>query len=124
LKAVGLDEALLQRAVNEGFSGGEKKRNEIWQMLVLEPCLIMLDETDSGLDIDALQQVAQCVNQWRQADRSVLMVTHYQRLLNYIRPDHVHVMVNGRIVASGDQTLALKLEAEGYSRWLEQETVS
>src|SRR3990167_7712751 len=115
---VGLNEAFLQRAVNEGFSGGEKKRNEILQMLLLEPRFVILDETDSGLDIDALQMVAQCVNRHRNAQRSVLVVTHYQRLLDYIVPDVVHVMVNGRILKSGDKSLALELEAKGYG-WLE-----
>jgi Fe-S cluster assembly ATP-binding protein len=120
IKEVNLDEALLQRAVNEGFSGGEKKRNEILQMLVLEPNFIMLDEIDSGLDIDALQMIAHCVNSLRCVDRSMLIVTHYQRLLNYIQPDVVHVMINGKILQSGDKTLALELEARGYG-WLESE---
>jgi Fe-S cluster assembly ATP-binding protein len=120
IKAVGLDETFLYRSVNEGFSGGEKKRNEILQLLILEPSLIILDETDSGLDIDALQLVASCVNSMRRADRSMLVVTHYQRLLDYIEPDVIHVMVNGRIVKSGDKSLALSLEKQGY-RFFEQE---
>jgi Fe-S cluster assembly ATP-binding protein len=120
IKTVGLDETFLQRAVNEGFSGGEKKRNEILQMLVLEPSLAILDETDSGLDIDALQMVAAGVNSLRASDRSMLVITHYQRLLDYIVPDVVHVMVNGQIVKSGDKDLALELEAKGYG-WLEKE---
>jgi Fe-S cluster assembly ATP-binding protein len=106
---------LLKRSVNEGFSGGEKKRNEILQMSVMEPRLAILDETDSGLDIDALQVVARGVNTLRHPDRAVLMVTHYQRLLNYIVPDHVHVLVNGQIVRSGGRDLALELEAKGYA---------
>jgi Fe-S cluster assembly ATP-binding protein len=117
---VGLDQAFLHRAVNEGFSGGEKKRNEVLQMLMLEPEFIMLDETDSGLDIDALQMVARCVNSLRNKDRSILMVTHYQRLLDYIQPDFIHVMANGRILKSGDKTLAHELEAKGYG-WIEEE---
>jgi Fe-S cluster assembly ATP-binding protein len=121
IQSVGLDESFLYRAVNEGFSGGEKKRNEILQMLMLEPSLIILDETDSGLDIDALQMVAACVNSMRNSERSILIVTHYQRLLNYIEPDVIHVMVNGKIVKSGDKSLALTLEKQGY-RLLEQET--
>lgn len=123
IKEVGLDEAFLQRAVNEGFSGGEKKRNEILQMLVLQPHFIILDETDSGLDIDALQSVAACVNSMRDGKRSILVVTHYQRLLDYIQPDVVHVMSRGKIIKSGDKTLALELEAKGYG-WLEQEAAS
>jgi Fe-S cluster assembly ATP-binding protein len=105
----------LNRAVNEGFSGGEKKRNEIFQMAVLEPALAILDETDSGLDIDALRLVADGVNKQRAADRSFLVITHYQRLLDYIVPDRVHVLADGRIVQSGDKDLALKLEDEGYA---------
>lgn len=116
--AVGLDDSFLQRAVNEGFSGGEKKRNEILQMMVLEPRLAILDETDSGLDIDALQVVAQGVNSLRSPERSILVITHYQRLLDFIVPDVVHVMVNGQIIKSGDKTLAHELEAKGYG-WLE-----
>ncbi len=111
---------LLQRSVNEGFSGGEKKRNEIFQMAVLEPKLCVLDETDSGLDIDALQVVANGVNALRSPERSFIVVTHYQRLLNYIVPDFVHILMNGRIVKSGTKDLALELEEKGYG-WLEQE---
>jgi Fe-S cluster assembly ATP-binding protein len=118
IKEVGLNEAFLNRAVNEGFSGGEKKRNEILQMLMLEPRLAILDETDSGLDIDALQMVAKGVNSLRSPDRSILVITHYQRLLDYIVPDVVHVMVNGQIIKSGGKELALELEAKGYG-WLE-----
>ncbi|MCA9299857.1 MAG: Fe-S cluster assembly ATPase SufC [Phycisphaerales bacterium] len=114
-KVVDLDERLLSRALNEGFSGGEKKRNEIFQMAVLEPCMCILDETDSGLDIDALRIVSEGVNSLRDAGRSFLIVTHYQRLLNYIVPDHVHVLVDGRIVRTGDKSLALELEAKGYA---------
>ena len=120
MKEVGLDEAFLHRAVNEGFSGGEKKRNEVLQMLMLEPNFIILDETDSGLDIDALQMVARCVNSLRNQERSILVVTHYQRLLDYIQPDVVHVMANGKILKSGDKTLAHELEAKGYG-WVEGE---
>lgn len=109
-----MDGDFLHRAVNEGFSGGEKKRNEILQMLVLEPKLALLDEIDSGLDIDAMKVVAEGVNSLRNEERSILMVTHYQRLLDYIVPDQVHVLVDGRIVKSGDKTLALALEKEGY----------
>lgn len=118
IKEVGLPDSFLHRALNEGFSGGEKKRNEILQMLVLEPRFIILDETDSGLDIDALQMVARCVNSLRHPDRSFLIVTHYQRLLDYIVPDHVHVMANGKILKSGDKALALELEQKGYG-WIE-----
>lgn len=118
MKTVGLDDAFLHRAVNEGFSGGEKKRNEILQMMMLEPSFIILDETDSGLDIDALQMVAKSVNSMRSPDRSLLVVTHYQRLLDYIQPDVVHVMANGRIQKTGDKNLAHELEAKGYG-WLE-----
>lgn len=117
-KEVGMDEKFLSRAVNEGFSGGEKKRNEILQMLMLEPSLAILDETDSGLDIDALQAVAQGVNSLRHPTRSIIVVTHYQRLLDYIVPDVVHVMVKGQIIKSGGKELALELEAKGYG-WLE-----
>jgi Fe-S cluster assembly ATP-binding protein len=119
MKLVQMDESLLNRPVNEGFSGGEKKRNEIFHMAVLEPRLAVLDETDSGLDIDALRIVADGVNTLRQADRSFLLITHYQRLLNYIVPDHVHVLVDGRIVRSGGKELALELEEKGYA-FLEQ----
>ena len=115
-----LDPSFLQRAVNEGFSGGEKKRNEILQMLVLQPKLAMLDEIDSGLDIDAMKVVASGVNSLRSADRAILLVTHYQRLLNHIEPDRVHVLVDGRIVKSGDKELALELEARGYDWVLEE----
>ncbi|MFZ5698889.1 MAG: Fe-S cluster assembly ATPase SufC [Pseudomonadota bacterium] len=114
---VNLDQAFLKRGVNEGFSGGEKKRNEIMQMLLLEPALGILDETDSGLDIDALQVVAQGVNSLRAADRSFVLVTHYQRLLDHIVPDFVHVLAGGRIVKSGGKALALELEEKGYG-WL------
>jgi Fe-S cluster assembly ATP-binding protein len=118
MKMVQMDEGLLNRPVNEGFSGGEKKRNEIFHMAVLEPRLCILDETDSGLDIDALRIVSEGVNALRGADRSFLVITHYQRLLNYIVPDYVHVLVDGRIVRSGGKELALELEEKGYS-WLE-----
>lgn len=118
MQLVDMDEKFLNRAVNEGFSGGEKKRNEIFQMAVLEPMLAVLDETDSGLDIDALRIVADGVNKLRQQDRAFLIVTHYQRLLEYIVPDYVHVLVDGRIVKSGGKELALELEDKGYS-WLE-----
>ena len=117
-KKVNLDASFLKRGVNEGFSGGEKKRNEIMQMMLLEPSLCILDETDSGLDIDALQTVANGVNAMRDGQRSFIVVTHYQRLLDYIVPDHVHVLAAGRIVRSGGRELALELEAKGYS-WLE-----
>ena len=119
-KIVDLDPAFLKRGVNEGFSGGEKKRNELMQMILLEPRLAILDETDSGLDIDALQVVARGVNAMRSENRAFVMVTHYQRLLDYIEPDHVHVLADGRIVRSGDKSLALELEARGYA-WLEEE---
>lgn len=119
-KTVDLDPAFLKRGVNEGFSGGEKKRNELLQMLLLQPTLGILDETDSGLDIDALQVVARGVNSMRSPDRSFVMVTHYQRLLDFIEPDYVHVLAGGRIVRSGDKSLALELEARGYA-WLEDE---
>ena len=109
-----MDEALLNRAVNAGFSGGEKKRNEIFQMAVLEPKLAVLDETDSGLDIDALKVVSNGVNKLRGEDRAILVITHYQRLLNHIVPDYVHVLAEGRIVRSGDKSLALSLEESGY----------
>ena len=117
-KRVNLDVNFLKRGVNEGFSGGEKKRNEIMQMMLLEPDLCILDETDSGLDIDALQVVADGVNSMRDGKRSFIVVTHYQRLLDYIVPDHVHVLAEGHIVKSGDKSLALELEAKGYG-WLE-----
>jgi Fe-S cluster assembly ATP-binding protein len=114
MKVMQMDESFLSRGVNEGFSGGEKKRNEILQMLVLEPTLAVLDETDSGLDIDALKVVARGVNTLRSADRGVLLITHYQRLLDHIVPDHVHVLARGRIARSGDKSLALELEKRGY----------
>jgi Fe-S cluster assembly ATP-binding protein len=116
---LGMDESLMNRPVNEGFSGGEKKRNEVFQMAVLEPKLAILDETDSGLDIDALKIVAQGVNSLRSPDRSIIVVTHYQRLLNYIVPDFVHVLYNGRIVKSGGKELALELERKGYG-WIDE----
>lgn len=119
-KAASLPAEFLKRGVNEGFSGGEKKRNELVQMMLLEPRLCLLDETDSGLDIDALQVVAQGVNAMRGAQRAFVLVTHYQRLLNYIEPDRVHVLAEGRIVRSGDKDLALHLEDHGYT-WLEGE---
>jgi Fe-S cluster assembly ATP-binding protein len=119
MKFLGIDEDLVNRSVNVGFSGGEKKRNEIFQMAVLEPKLAILDETDSGLDIDALKLVASGVNAMRSAERAILVVTHYQRLLNYIVPDFVHVLANGRIVKSGGKELALELEQKGYA-WLEE----
>ncbi len=119
---VQLDPSLKQRSVNEGFSGGEKKRNEIFQMAMLEPRLAILDETDSGLDIDALRIVADGVNRLRSRDRSFLVITHYQRLLNYIVPDFVHVLVGGRIVKSGGRELALHLEEQGYD-WIREEAV-
>ena len=115
LTVVQMDDKFLKRSVNEGFSGGEKKRNEILQMLLLEPTLAVLDETDSGLDIDALQVVANGVNQLRGKGRSIILITHYQRLLNYIQPDFVHVLANGYIVKSGDKSLAAELEKTGYS---------
>ncbi len=118
LQVLHIGDELLHRAVNEGFSGGEKKRNEIFQMAVLEPRLAILDETDSGLDIDALKTVAEGVNRLRSEDRAIILVTHYQRLLDYIQPDHVHVLAGGRIVTSGGPDLALRLEEEGYA-WLE-----
>jgi len=117
-KVVAIDESLIKRPVNEGFSGGEKKRNEIFQMAVLDPALAILDETDSGLDIDALRIVAAGVNQLRSPERAMVLVTHYQRLLDYIVPDVVHVLLDGRIVRSGGKDLALELEKKGYE-WLE-----
>ena len=119
LEILHIGDELLHRAVNEGFSGGEKKRNEIFQMAVLEPDLAILDETDSGLDIDALKTVAEGVNRLRSPERAIVLVTHYQRLLDYIEPDAVHVLARGRIVASGGADLALRLEEQGYT-WLEQ----
>jgi Fe-S cluster assembly ATP-binding protein len=118
-KLLDMDQALLNRSVNEGFSGGEKKRNEILQMAMLEPKLAILDETDSGLDIDALKTVAKGVNALRSKDRAMIVITHYQRLLHYVVPDHVHVLSEGRIVKSGDRELALELEAKGYG-WIQQ----
>jgi Fe-S cluster assembly ATP-binding protein len=123
LKIVEMDEAMLARSVNMGFSGGEKKRNEILQMAVLEPKLAILDETDSGLDIDALRIVAEGVNSLRRPDNATIVVTHYQRLLNYIVPDFVHVLAGGRIIRSGGKELALELEEKGYD-WLLQEAVA
>jgi len=114
-----MDESFLYRSINEGFSGGEKKRNEILQMAALEPHLAILDETDSGLDIDALRVIAQGVNAMRGPERAIIMVTHYQRLLDYIKPDKVHVLLGGKIVKSGDKSLALELEEKGYS-WLDE----
>jgi Fe-S cluster assembly ATP-binding protein len=119
IKLVEMDEGLINRPVNDGFSGGEKKRNEILQMAVLEPALSILDETDSGLDIDALRIVAHGVNQLKRPERAVVLVTHYQRLLNYITPDFVHVLLDGRIVKSGGKDLALQLEAQGYD-WVKE----
>mgnify|MGYP003572160282 CR=1 FL=1 len=119
MKVVHLDDSLIKRPVNEGFSGGEKKRNEIFQMAVLEPKLAILDETDSGLDIDALRVVADGVNSLRNSERSFVVVTHYQRLLNYIVPDHVHVLSKGRIVKSGGKELAFELEEKGYA-WTDE----
>ena len=118
MQLLDMDPSFMQRAVNEGFSGGEKKRNEIFQMAVLEPTLCLLDETDSGLDIDALKVVANGVNALRSPERAIVVVTHYQRLLNYIVPDFVHVLAEGRIIKSGGKELALELEARGYS-WIE-----
>ena len=127
LKQLNMDEKLLYRAVNEGFSGGEKKRNEILQMSVLEPTLAVLDETDSGLDIDALKIVSDGINHLRSPERSIVLVTHYQRLLSYVEPDYVHVLSGGRIIRSGDKALAHELEKQGYG-WLNEdegrETVS
>lgn len=116
---LGMDQKFLNRGVNEGFSGGEKKRNEILQMAMLEPKLAILDETDSGLDIDALKAVADGVNALRSPDRAIVLVTHYQRLLNYVEPDHVHVLSEGRIARSGDKSLALELEDKGYE-WIRE----
>ena len=120
LKKVALDESFIHRSVNDGFSGGEKKRNEILQMITLEPRLAILDETDSGLDIDALKIVAQGVNDYRSPDRSFILITHYQRILNYMQPDFVHVLMNGKLVKSGTMELAKELEKKGYS-WIEEE---
>ncbi|MDX2001315.1 MAG: Fe-S cluster assembly ATPase SufC [Chitinophagales bacterium] len=121
MKVVEMDDSLIKRAVNEGFSGGEKKRNEIFQMAMLEPSLSILDETDSGLDIDALRIVANGVNKLKTNDNACLVITHYQRLLDYIVPDYVHVLYNGRIVKSGTKELALELEEKGYD-WIKQAT--
>jgi Fe-S cluster assembly ATP-binding protein len=120
IKLLNLKDSLLKRPVNEGFSGGEKKRNEIFQMAVLEPKLALLDETDSGLDIDALRIVAGGVNAMRSKDNATIIVTHYQRLLNYIVPDYVHVLVDGKIISSGDKALALELEEKGYDKIIEE----
>jgi Fe-S cluster assembly ATP-binding protein len=119
MQMMGMDESFLERSVNEGFSGGEKKRNEILQMAVLEPRLAVLDETDSGLDIDALKIVAEGVNSQRSKDRAIILVTHYQRMLDYIQPDFVHVLSGGRVIRSGDKSLALELEERGYD-WIPQ----
>jgi Fe-S cluster assembly ATP-binding protein len=123
MKLMQMDESFLNRGVNEGFSGGEKKRNEILQMAVLEPAVALLDETDSGLDIDALRVVANGVNSLRRPDRAIVMVTHYQRLLDYIEPDRVHVLSGGKIIKSGDKSLALELEKRGYD-WVKQEAAA
>jgi Fe-S cluster assembly ATP-binding protein len=122
-KLVELPEEFLTRSVNEGFSGGEKKRNEIFQMSLLEPKVAILDETDSGLDIDALRVVSTGVNSLRSAERGIVLITHYQRLLEYIKPDYVHVLLDGRIVKSGGYDLAIKLEEQGYG-WLRDEGVA
>jgi len=119
-KEVDLDQSFLKRGLNEGFSGGEKKRNELMQMMMLEPKLCIMDETDSGVDIDALKVIAQGVNGMRSPDRSFILITHYQRLLDFIEPDFVHVLANGKIVKSGDKSLALELEKHGYG-WIEDE---
>ena len=118
-RSLDIDDVMLKRSLNEGFSGGEKKRNEILQMKLLEPRLAILDESDSGLDIDALRIVADGINAMRNPDRGIVVVTHYQRLLNYVVPDYVHVLVGGRIVRSGDKGLAMELEEKGYG-WLEE----
>ena len=123
MASLGMDPKFLNRGVNEGFSGGEKKRNEILQMAMLEPSLAILDETDSGLDIDALKAVAQGVNSLRGPDRAIVLITHYQRLLDYIEPDFVHVLSEGRIVRSGDKTLALELEEKGYD-WVREAAIA
>ena len=120
LKIMDLDESFIHRPVNDGFSGGEKKRNEILQMITLEPRLAILDETDSGLDIDALKIVAQGVNDYRSPERSFILITHYQRILNYMQPDFIHVLMNGKLVRSGTMELAKELEKKGYS-WIEEE---
>jgi Fe-S cluster assembly ATP-binding protein len=123
MKLMQMNESFLNRGVNEGFSGGEKKRNEILQMAVLEPALALLDETDSGLDIDALRVVSNGVNSLRSPERAIVLVTHYQRLLDYIEPDHVHVLSDGKIIKSGDKSLALELEKRGYD-WVKQEAAA
>jgi Fe-S cluster assembly ATP-binding protein len=120
-KTLGFDAEMLRRNVNEGFSGGEKKRNEVLQLAVLDPKLAVMDETDSGLDIDALKVVSTGVNAFRAPDKAIVLVTHYQRILNYITPDFVHVLIAGRIVRSGGRELALELESRGYD-WLREET--
>ena len=120
---IGLDQQLLKRNVNEGFSGGEKKRNEILQMTLLEPRLAILDETDSGLDIDALRVIAGGINALRSPNRSIILITHYQRLLDFVQPDFVHVLINGAIVRTGDKDLALELEQKGYG-WLDEEVAA
>lgn len=120
MKIVDIDDKLISRAVNEGFSGGEKKKNEIFQLAMLEPTLAVLDETDSGLDIDALRIVSDGVNKLRTPERSFIVITHYQRLLDYIVPDYVHVLANGKIIKSGDKSLALELEEKGYD-WIKEE---
>src|SRR5437867_11043230 len=122
-KSLGMEDAMLKRSLNEGFSGGEKKRNEILQMKLLEPRLAILDESDSGLDIDALRVVADGINAMRSPERAIIAVTHYQRLLDYVVPDHVHVLVGGRIVRSGGKELARELEEKGYG-WLDAEAVA
>ncbi len=122
LKVIGWDDSLIHRAVNEGFSGGEKKRNEILQLVALEPKLAVLDETDSGLDIDAVRAVAEAVNRYRNEGRAFIVVTHYQRILEYLTPDHVHVLAHGRVVKSGGKELAHELEAKGYD-WIREEVV-
>ena len=123
LKIVALDESFIHRPVNDGFSGGEKKRNEILQMIALEPKLSILDETDSGLDIDALKIVAQGINDFRSPERSFILITHYQRILNYMEPDFVHILMNGQLVKSGERELAREVEEKGYS-WIEKELAS
>ncbi len=123
MKLLHMDKSFMNRAVNEGFSGGEKKRNEIFQMAVMDPILALMDETDSGLDIDALRIVSNGAVSLRTPDRAILLVTHYQRMLNYITPDYVHVMIDGRIVKTGDKTLALELEDRGYD-WIEKEVAA
>ena len=124
LKQIGMKADFLNRNVNEGFSGGEKKRNEILQMVLLEPQLAILDELDSGLDIDALKEIAEGVNNFKSKDTAIIMITHYQRLLDYIKPDFVHIMSNGRIIKTGDASLALELEAQGYGWVTEPEQVT